>query len=61
MPDAAIQLERAWQDLAEQVNAKLMAQSHLDNLYEKITYTFDVATVRCTRICRASPRSSTSS
>ena len=44
VPDAAIQLERAWHDLAEQVNAKLMAQSHLDGLYEQITYTFDAAT-----------------
>ncbi len=43
VPDAAIQLERAWHDLAEQVNAKLMAQTHLDSLYEQITYTFDVA------------------
>ena len=43
VPDAAIQLERAWHDLAEQVNAKLMAQSHLDSLYEQITYTYDVA------------------
>ncbi len=43
VPDAAIQLERAWHDLAEQVNAKLMAQSHLGSLYEQITYTYDVA------------------
>jgi len=44
VPDAAIQLDRAWHDLAEQVNAKLMAQSHLDSLYQQITYTFDAAT-----------------
>jgi Ca2+-binding RTX toxin-like protein len=42
VPEAAIQLERAWHDLAEQVNAKLMAQSHLADLYQQITYTFDV-------------------
>jgi hypothetical protein len=41
VPDAAIQLERAWHDLTEQVNAKLMAQSHLAGLYQQITYTFE--------------------
>jgi hypothetical protein len=41
VPDAAVRLERAYLDLSEQVYGSLMAQSHLGDLYEQITYRWD--------------------
>ena len=43
VPDAAVRLERAYLDLSEQVYGSLMAQSHLDGLYQQITYRWDAA------------------
>ena len=40
VPDAAVQLEHAYHDLAEQVYGKLLAQSQLSDLYGKISYTW---------------------
>jgi Ca2+-binding RTX toxin-like protein len=41
VPDAAVQLLRGYNDLREQVNAKLMAQSHLAALYDTIGFSWD--------------------
>jgi Ca2+-binding RTX toxin-like protein len=46
LPDAAVQLERAYQDLSEQVYGKLMVQTHLNALYDSIGYRWDKASGR---------------
>jgi Ca2+-binding RTX toxin-like protein len=46
LPDAAVQLERAYQDLSEQVYGKLMVQTHLNGLYDSITYRWDKSSAR---------------
>jgi Ca2+-binding RTX toxin-like protein len=41
VPDAAVQLLRGYHDLREQVNAKLMAQGPLAELYDSIGFSWD--------------------